>query len=318
MKSILLIPALMALMFCCSQNPTLKTGDQTGIREKAGDEVKMDHHDSLTIPAFFQHLVTNHLKDFTTIQSEVFNAFCTMNRLNANDPSNSEKYFTVKILHDLFTSQTASDCSSGDILNIPYQWNWVTPNPRHEIYFVSSNTLLTDMDPPSEFSKYNSYADIDRTPYLYLSDLVNPTPKYYSASCGTFSTFGWCSEREMAFVSLLELLGYTGKIIAEGNHSWSEFIIPMISVSGSTEQFKVTVDNTFNSVYWEETDSSFINEWRMNNWNSTLEKWYNQKAHSQTEKSRINNHLVPKEAALRIENKLSNYLEKRKQIVPKN
>lgn len=314
MTNTFLIESILCLLVSCgsADNSTKEQSDKA-VAEMAY-EVKSFEYDSLTISGFFERIVQNHLVDFKKLEASDYAEFCLLKNIDVQDSSNNEKYFTIKILHELFTSKTASNCSRGDILNIPYHWHWIEPNPRHEIFFVSNDLLLINTDPPRQFSKYNSFADIDRTPYLYLSDLVHPTPKYYSASCDTFSTFGWCSEREMAFVCLLELLGYSGEVVAEGNHSWSEFIIPMVSVSDSTVQFKVTVDNTFNSVYWEETDSSFINKWKTENWNSSLEKWYNQKAHSQTEKNKIENHLTSKKAMNRIEGKLINYLEKRIEI----
>ena len=164
-------------------------------------------------------------------------------------------------MHDLFTSQSATNGSKGEILNIPYMWHWVTPNPRHQISFTASKTLLQDMKPPIEFSKYNSYADIDRTPFLYLTDLVAESPKYYSESYGEFSTFGWCSEREMAFVFLFEMMGFDGKVMAEGNHSWSEFLITMNLNDKNSANFMVKVDNTFDTLNWETIQNSDINNW---------------------------------------------------------
>ncbi len=227
MKRIITISLLLFILNSCGQSSQSKSNNRIESEGKAIYKVETCVYDSLTIPFFFKNLVKNHIKDFVIIDSLAFKEFCLAKKIKNVDSSNVEKYYTIKILHELFTSQTASDCSKGEILNIPYQWHWVQPNPRHEIYFASSKTLLKDTKPPNEFSKYNSYADIDRTPYLFLSDLVYPEFKYYSNSCDTFSTFGWCSEREMAFIALTTLLEYEGKVVAEGNHSWSEFVIPL-------------------------------------------------------------------------------------------
>ena len=78
---------------------------------------------------------------------------------------------------------------------------------------------MKDTKSHNDFLKYRSYDDIDRTPYLFLSDIVDKDLKYYSESCDTFSTFGWCSEREMAFVALITLLDFEAKVVSEGNHS---------------------------------------------------------------------------------------------------
>lgn len=203
-------------------------------------------YDQLTIPVFFSALIANHLQGFYQLGKDEYSEFCLSHNLDANDSQNLNNYFTLSILHKLFTSQTAADYSRGEILYIPYLWHWVNPNPRHELYFIENDILLSNQSPPSNFANYQTYADIDRTPYLFLSDLVLEQPKYYSDRGGTFYSFGWCSEREMAFIALISLLNYEGKIVATGNHSWSELLIPMIKDDGSKQHFSVTVDNTFN------------------------------------------------------------------------
>ena len=229
----------------CAENK-ISVEEESSLQGKTmAFKVKSYKYNASTIPQFFLRLVQNHLVDFKRIENKVYQEHCQSNAIVNKDSTNIHHYFTLKILHDIFTSNSAVNCSKGEILNIPYQWHWVEQNPRHEIVFLENNTLLKDTNPPKNFSRYNSYADIDRTPYLYLSDLSLSTPKYYSKSCDTFSTFGWCSEREMAFVCLLELLGYSGKVVTEGNHSWSEFLVSMKINSNSAQQFLFTVDNTF-------------------------------------------------------------------------
>lgn len=275
---------------------------------KAEYNVPIYTYDSLTIPVFFKTIITNHLHDFYLIDSSSYSDFCKSNDIVATDSTNIQKYFTIQILHDLFTSKTAANCSQGNILDIPYLWHWVNPNPRHEIYFVKTNQLLSKTKAPQEFSKYKSYADIDRTPFLFLSDLVQESPKYYSASCDTFSTFGWCSEREMAFIALTKLLHFDGKVVAEGNHSWSEFCVQMNTNKG-IQHYLVRVDNTFNTVDWIKIEQKDILQWRKYLGSSTLASWYNQKANSNTELQKISNYIVGKEAMSRIEIKIVNYLE---------
>ena len=305
----LLIFALTTLS--CNQSYNDEKNDNLNLKNKAEFKVQVFKYDSLTIPNFFKKLIENHSDDFFQIDSSNFNALFNSNNIASTDTQNISKYFTIKILHDLFTSQTATNCSHGEILNIPYLWHWTNPNPRHEIYFVQSKQLLFETKAPREFSTYNSYADIDRTPYLFLSDLVHDGPKYYSNSCDTFSTFGWCSEREMAFVALTNLLNINGKVIAEGNHSWSEFIIPLKLKNGQLQNFKVKVDNTFNAVEWTTIDNTEIIAWRNYNGNVNLANWYNQKAKSSIELGKIRNHLASNSAMKSIEIKLVNYLEKK-------
>ena len=310
MKNIITILLLLLILNSCGQSSQSKSIKRIESEEKAVFKVETYHYDSLTIPFFFRNLVRNHINDFIIIDSLAFKDFCLANKVNPIDSSNVVKFYTIKILHELFTSQTASNCSQGEILNIPYQWHWIEPNPRYEICFANSKTLLKDTKPPNEFSNYNSYADIDRTPYLFLSDFVYPELKYYSTSCDTFSTFGWCSEREMAFIALTSLLEYEGKVVAEGNHSWSEFVIPMKLNDGDLQNFKVSVDNTFNSIDWTTIKQQEISKWRNNMGDSRHAKWYNQKAKSKIELNKINNHLVSNKSMMRIEKKLILYLDK--------
>ena len=213
-------------------------------------------------------------------------------------------------MNELFSSLSAENGSKGRILNIPYFWHWVSPNPRHDISFSSNKTLLKATKPPIEFSKYNSFADIDRTPYLFLGDLFARKPKYFSDESGTFSSFGWCSEREMAFMALMNLFKIEGKVITSGNHSWSELIIPLKNNKDSVKNFKVTVDNTFNDIDWTIIHPTQLRSWRIKTATDKFAKWYNDKASSESELKRIKAHYVPKEATKRIEAQVVAYLNK--------
>lgn len=276
--------------------------------------IKTFKYDSSPIPYFFKAVVQNHLADFYHIDSIPYKEFCQFNNVESSDTLNTKKFFTFKILHEIFTCQSASDCSKGEILDIPYFWHWTAPNPRHEIKFVENNEFLRNTKPPGEFSKYASFADIDRTPFLFLSDLVQDMPKYYSSFCDTFSTFGWCSEREMAFIALLKLMNFSGKVIASGNHSWSEFIIPFKLTDGQHQNFRVKVDNTFNTIEWIAINQEEIANWQMYSGDSGLAGWYNQKAKSKDELSRIRNHVVSIKAMTRIEKSIVSYLERKLNI----
>jgi len=220
------ITTFILISFSCRENST--THSKNINKVKYDHLVKISNYSVNTIPTFFDAVVGEHLKELKIIDSSLFRQFCISNNLELENSQNAKRFYTISFLHKFFTCQNASNGSRGGIINIPYYWHWVTPNPRYEIFLNNSNKKLSEVRPPEEFSKYKSFADIDRTPYLFLSELFLDSPKYYSSLCDTFSTFGWCSEREMAFVSLLDILGYKGKVIAENNHSWSEFIIPMI------------------------------------------------------------------------------------------
>lgn len=214
-----------------------------------------------------------------------------LNQTSATDSKESKKtFYTIWILHRLFSSKDAVDCSRGDIINLPYQWHWVTPNPRHTIRFTKDGSLLTKTKPPKQYAKYKSYADIDRLPGFFFKDLLNPEPKYYS-TCGRFRSFGWCSEREMAFVALLELLGYEGKVFSGGNHSYSEILVEIPSTVRGRRWIVFSVDNTFDEFTVADLPNkartNMVQRWRSEFGDSPMAKWYNKKAHSKSEQLQI-------------------------------
>jgi hypothetical protein len=301
---------------------SLASCEQSNSNEEKNDAITVDtipvqetykatvfHYDSLNIPEFFSAVVANHIKDYLLFDS-IYYYDCENYGLDAEDSLNIRNYLTVKILHDLLTSESAIDCSKGSILDIPYMWHYQDPNLRYEIYFTETNTLLVDSAPPAEFKKYRSYADIDRTPYLYLSDLLQESPKYYSPSCDTFCTFGWCSEREMAFTALMRALEFNAKVMAPGIHSWTEMILPMRTTEGKTIYFKARVDNTYDSFDFEgQVDANFIAEWEKDLGTGTP-GWYNRQAFSKSEAARLKNYIVPEGASERVEARLVDYINR--------
>ncbi|MDR0874500.1 MAG: hypothetical protein LBN27_13720 [Prevotellaceae bacterium] len=303
-----LLSTIVACTYERNNNSTEYIVVETQETESNIPKVKNFEYDLMTIPQFFTAVIANHLSDFYKIDSAAYNEFCEEENLMPRDTNNINHYFTLKILHDLFTCSSASNGSRGEILDIPYFWHWVTPNPRYEIYFTATGQLLNRTRPPQEFSKYGSFADIDRTPYLFLSDLLTENPQYYSVSCDTFSTFGWCSEREMAFSALVKLLNYDSKVVASGNHSWSEVILKMRDKNGNLKNYKVHIDNTFDNVSFNAITQSEIDVWKQNSGNSDIERWYNKKTISDA--SKIEQHIVNQTAMQRIEKKTVEYLKK--------
>ncbi|RLD33475.1 MAG: hypothetical protein DRJ02_01575 [Bacteroidetes bacterium] len=307
-KHLILFVFVLLSLASCEQNKAKEVkNDVVILSQPEPYKAAVYSYDSLSIPQFFQAIADNHMADYMEFDSSYL-FYCRTFKLDKDDSTNLKSYYTIKILHDLLTSKTSEDCSRGDILNIPYMWHWLDPNPRHEIRMVSTGQLLTEIGPPAEFKRYNSYADIDRTPFLYLSDLVQENPKYYSPSCDTFPTFGWCSEREMAFSALMRTLGFNAKVKAPGIHSWTEIILPMKTVQGKTVYFKTRIDNTYDVFDLEhEVDNVFISEWEHDLGNGTP-RWYNRMAFSEGQARRLNACVIPLKAAERIETKLVNYI----------
>ncbi len=272
--------------------------------------ITVHKYGDLSIPAFFGAVVREHVSEFAELDKEAYEEVCLEHQVKRDDSSNVTTFFSLWILHELFTSDNAATCARGKILDIPYFWHYIEPNPRYTIRFVSNGRLLKETPPPPAFRKYGSYADIDRTPYFFLSDVVAPEPRYYTEDCDTFCSFGWCSEREMAFTALLTLLGYEARVEGGIAHTWTEAVVPMVIHGDTARNYLVTIDNTFDALVWNPIGGTELKEWRTRKGETRLTRWYQQKSTSPAELKKIKGHIVPPEARQRIENKIVTYLRK--------
>ncbi len=262
----------------------------------------------VSIPRYFKSIISEFGQNFYKKDSISYIDFCTVNNFLPSDTDNFHTYFTFQILHKLFTCRSASNCSKGKILDIPYFWHWIESNPRFDIRFTANGKFLKDTKPPIEFSNYKSYAEIDRTPYLFLSDLTYDFPKYFTSNCDTFSTFGWCSEREMAFVALLTLFNFEGYVDVLGNHSWSVFFTSMKNTANTLSYIRVIVDNTFDQIEFEIIKPTDLDEFKKDLKYYQTSNWYNKMAHSKPQLIKINNQIVSQIAQERINSKILKYL----------
>ena len=299
--------SIVLFYFSCNQSTESNPVDNPKV---STEFLVPNDYSETTIPEFIKSFIRNHLNSFKQLYSFSYNSFCTANELNTKDSQNIDNYFSIEIIHRLLTSKTAANGSVGDILKIPYYWHWVNPNPRHEIYQIETNSRLNGLKTLGMYPKYGSFADIDRTPNLFLADLFDDYPKYRSSLCDSFSTFGWCSEREMSFIYLMERLGFQGKVIAENNHSWSILRVPMADNSNKQKICKVKVDNTFDQIIWSELTKEDNLLWSQYYGNAPLAKWYNSQAHSQNEISRLETLKVSPSAIKHIEESTIKYLQR--------
>lgn len=265
---------------------------------------------SKNIPQFFEELYTNHKNNIISKYRYEYSNFCDDYSISKNDIQNQKKFHQLRILHEIFTANGAQNYSTGEILKIPYLWHWTNPNPRYEIILKSSNEKLYTIKPPKEFSKYKSYADIDRTPPLFLKDLFDKNEKYKSNYCESFSTFGWCSEREMSFNCLLDLLGYEAKIFTNNNHCWTVTLLKFTTNKNTVVNLELKIDNTFNLFNFKKININEIKNFKTNIGNAGMSKWYNDNAHSQNTKNNIFQISPSIEAMQRIDLSLFNYLTK--------
>lgn len=263
----------------------------------------------LAVPDTHYKVIDFMNKIYKDNQTDINAAFESIidSKLNSHDICDQEirsKLIKYYFWHKLFTASSCVDGNNSGIWKIPYFWNWTEPNRRLEIVTIPDSTQLSQIDPPVEFNLYKSFAYIDRTPLLFLGDLFCNEIEYYHSLCGSFRSFGWCSEREMAFNAILELDGAICKIYANGNHSWTEIYLKTTEDS----LLQVKIDNTFDSfsVSFNEEE---INRslWLKNIGNNPLSGWYNKKAKDKTMLSNLKQMKVPYKRAVELENSIKKY-----------
>lgn len=158
-----------------------------------------------------------------------------------NNAFNFRQYAYVQVMHNLFTAEGPVNGSSltGDM---PYIWHWVEPNPRN--FIILKGTYIEDIP----YEGYKSFAMADRVPNIFLTDFFSDN-KYTHPLIGSFSTFGWCSEREMSYATVMESLGFNTNIVSLGSHTWSNVSVHF-QKGGDAVTFVAGVDNTYNSTVW--------------------------------------------------------------------
>lgn len=238
-----------------------------------------------SLPEFFRDLTDRYLEPFSERDRVRFDSVCRVNFIDRRDSSNIRKYYTISILHQLFTCESCTDGSQGEILNIPYFWHYCTPNPRHRIRVDGKQNI--------------SYVNIERKPSVFLKDMVALRERFSHPDFGTFSTFGWCSEREMAFALLLRLMGYDAHVIAPGSHAHTEIVLDLVAVGGYPKTFLVSIDNTFDDLYYSRDTPTERNN------------IYEKRAFAAEEVAKVKGITVSREASRRIEEACTAYLNSR-------
>jgi hypothetical protein len=190
----------------------------------------------------------------------VANSGFDLKKLTKSQLTNLRK---LAVIHSLVTVSSPSTGNQNPYWGIPYFWHYTNPNPRDKIILIEQKLNLSVVKPPKRFARYKSYSSIDRTPDIYWADFANEKPLYRYAGIPDFYTFGWCSEREMAFLAWLHFLSISGQIVLNGNHVWS--VVELEPGSGKW----LKVDNTFDRFYV--TVKPQKDE-------TPLAKWYNKNA----------------------------------------
>ncbi len=258
---------------------------------------------------FLNDLYRSNAQEYLTARTDEFNDFCDRYGIDKQNIENIEKYLKLYFFHDLFTGVSAQNCSYAGAFKIRYFWHWVTPNPRYDILMLPGKKSLTEIKPPAGFSRYKSFASIDRVPSLFLGDLAKDSPKYSHPKCGDFYTFGWCSEREMAFSLLLSLYGYETKIKQEGIHVWSSFWVSFRGKDGEKINLVALVDNTFDILNWKDAHGLEKNAWAKDYGSGQSVGWYNRTVKSADEIKLVSGITVKESAKKRLERLVNEYFE---------
>ncbi len=248
---------------------------------------------SASIPDFFDELFRESSIEYADFRNTEFGEFCSEHGLDPSYEKTREAFLRIYFVHDLLTTVGASNCARGGFLKIPYFWHWVEPNPRHAIVFLPNSVKLCESAPPAPYGRYKTRADIDRVPALFLGDLVSETPKYSHPDCGTFFTFGWCSEREMAYTAIMTAWGFQAKIRQSGIHTYSVVWNSFTRSDGTETVLEAYIDNTFDVVFWRKVSNTLrLAQWRNDIGAGTQIRWYNKKAQSHKQMESLGNTLV--------------------------
>jgi hypothetical protein len=242
------------------------------------------HAQDQPIASYFQTLCNHYMQQYPNKTGAALYAdFCIQYNLDGKDSTNIRNFFTIQIMHKLFTVNMCKDGSRGDILNMPYFWHYCTPNPRDAILVDGKKNI--------------GYTRIERKPYHFLKDMVAPANRFTYPGLEPFCSFGWCSEREMAFACLLSLMGYKTHVISPYNHAYTEVQVSFLTNRGEKRVLLVNVDNTFNNL----THSDGSGE--------PYDNIYDKKAFNPAEVARVKGINVSKAAMGRIEKAMQDYIK---------
>ncbi len=262
------------------------------------------------LPDFLRDTLKTHLPEYEALVADEYQSMRQQFGIKTTRERLRQAFTELRFLHDLFTGSSSANGATGGILGIPYFWHWVTPNPRHMIVYLPESKLLSQVPPPKGFERYKSYADVDRVPSVYLKNLVSPKELFSHPLVGSFTTFGWCSEREMAFCGLLTTLGYTCKIKQQGIHTWTEILVPF-QMENHTKNIIYLVDNTFDTFEWEELNIP-QKLWREDFGKGAQVNWYNTTSQAPQQITKIQGISVGPIAAARIEKRIQSWLAQAK------
>jgi hypothetical protein len=208
-------------------------------------------------------------------------------------------------LQQMLTTTSARDGAVGGAFRLPYFWHWVEPNPRLQIVRLPERVTLAELPPPAGYQRYQSFGHIDRRPALYLGDLAADQPRYHHPEVGDFSSFGWCSEREMAYCALAVTWGYEVKIVQRGIH-----VVSRVRLSETAPATEVIIDTTFDMIRLTRTEAALA-DWRDDVGEGRMVRWYNQVCHDPEELEQVGELPVSASARQRLIEQADSYFNRR-------
>lgn len=262
--------------------------------------------EGVPISAFLDTAFVNNRPGIETRLAPRYASLCRALGVPDTAALNRDALMPLLFLHALLTTRDAVDCRTGGILATTYLWHWVSPNPRHALRRLPDSALLTRLPPPPGYGKYKSWADVDRLPALYLGDLFGYPARYWHPACGEIRTFGWCSEREMAFGALMASRGIRFKIKQEGIHVWTEVLLDLRRKDGKARPSVVALDHTFDTVEgWPLKGAAAA--WARDFGDGAQVGWYNQVAHSREQVRKVQALVVEPGAGIRIHERIRSW-----------
>ena len=139
--------------------------------------------------------------------------------------------------------------------DIPYYLNWCDDDYCKRNNIIDTYTMKSLGD-----SK-----QIDRVPEVFLKDWVSDNKRYKDGS-RSFRTFGWCSEYEMSFCTLLSILGYKCKIYQIGNH---------VTTKVWLDDYILDIDNTYYFMKIKRHQKDY-DRWIIDYGKGDEKQWYNE------------------------------------------
>lgn len=214
----------------------------------------------------------------------------------SDDDAVNDTVMRLLYMHMLLTTNFAVNGDTYGAFKIPFFWNYTDPNPRDSIYHRKRGKPLSQLPPPFDQPDYRSLASTDRIPTLFWGDFAVESPKYSWDYLPGFYTFGWCSEREMAFKAWLGAQHINTTICFKDAHVWNE--VQLASMPG----YIIYIDNSFHIFQVKP-----ISKKTPPNPNDKFLTWYNQNGANTITRQKLSNLCISQRRAAELEQQIISF-----------